>query len=370
MKKRIILLITLVGFSITLMSWGWEGHNKISTNAGLSFNQQMSQFNAWIPILALHASDADTRKNDDPTEAPKHYIDIDSYNQFIYNGRIPQTFDSIIAIYGESFVYENGILPWATMTAFDSLRNCFQRHDWNKAELFAADLGHYVGDGHMPLHITKNYNGYDTGNDGIHSRYESNMVGDHISEINYLGDSISAIPNVNQYIFNYLYTNYTYVDSVLLADDYAKSINSNTHSSEYKAALWNKTKNFTILLFKNASHSLAELIYTAWVQAGSPQIASSSILSPIGKNQVYLEQNIPNPFTNSTRISFTLNEKSNVTLQVNDMSGSTVATLLNGSKNGGSYQIDWQPQNLSSGIYYLVLNTEKIKQVKKMLLIN
>jgi len=85
----------------------------------------MSQFNAWIPILALHASDADTRKDADPTEAPKHYIDIDSYNQFIYTGRIPQTFDSIIAIYGESFVYENGILPWANYDYFRFAQKLF-----------------------------------------------------------------------------------------------------------------------------------------------------------------------------------------------------------------------------------------------------
>jgi len=370
LKKRIFIFTGMIAVSFMLASWGWEGHNKINTDAALSFNQQMNQFNAWTTILAAHASDADNRKSpENPTEAPKHYIDIDSYNQFIYTGRIPQTLDSVIAIYGESFVYGNGILPWATVATFDSLRNCFQRHDWDKAVLFAADLGHYVGDGHMPLHITQNYNGENTGNNGIHSRYESTMIDTYVGQINYTGSSVEVIPNVNQYVFNYLYTNYTYIDSVLLADDYAKSINSNTHSAEYKEALWNRTKYFTTLLFKNASHALAELIYTAWVQAGSPIMGSSSIFTPFGKNQGYLEQNMPNPFSNSTRINYSLNEKSNILLQVYNTAGSPVETLFRGYESGGSHSIDWHPQDLPSGIYYLVLNTETTKQIKKMFLV-
>ena len=92
-------------------------------------------------FLRYHASDADYRKSTDYTESPKHYIDIDKYNDFITKGRIPQTLDSVNTIYGSAFVIDNGILPWATKASFDSLRNCMQRHDFDKAQVFAADLG-------------------------------------------------------------------------------------------------------------------------------------------------------------------------------------------------------------------------------------
>ncbi len=174
--KKYIRNSFIIALSLILMSWGYTGHEKISHEASLSFNQQMSEFNAWTDFLAAHASDADERKAWDPTEGPKHYIDIDNYQQFIDNGTIPQTLDSVISIYGYSFVYDQGILPWTTLIAFDSLRACFERLDWTKAKFFAADLGHYVADGHMPLHITRNYNGQYSGNNGIHSRYESTMI--------------------------------------------------------------------------------------------------------------------------------------------------------------------------------------------------
>lgn len=330
----------------------------------------MTQFNAWITTLASHASDADDRKAWDPTEGPKHYIDIDNYDEFVTQGSIPQTLDSVIAIHGSSFVYGNGILPWATLTTFDSLVSCFERLDWDNAVLFASDLGHYVADGHMPMHITRNYNGQYSGNTGIHSRYESTMINAYISQFNYEGFETVEIENVSQYVFDYLYANYIFVDSVILADDYAKSVNSNTSSSAYKQALWERTNGFTIPLFSNASHALSELIYTAWVQAGSPLISPNFVFVPGVERTFSLEQNSPNPFSTSTQIHFTLVKKADVQVQVFSLSGQLLATLVDGEREKGDYSIRWNPNNLQDGIYYLMLKSGQFADFKKMVVVN
>ena len=369
MKKQFLTIFTFLGLSLVLISWGGTGHYKISYASGLSFNTQMAQFNSWVSILADHASDADDHKAWDPNESPKHYIDIDNYNEFLTQGRIPQTLDSAIATHGASFVYDQGILPWATLVTYDSLKNCFQRSDWAKAVLFAADLGHYVADGHMPLHITRNYNGQYSGNSGIHSRFESTMINAYASQITYPGYEITEIENVNQYVFNYLYTNYTYVDSVIAADDYAKAIAGNTTSSAYKQALWNKSKDFTIVLFKNASHAITELIFTAWVQAGSPQIEASAISVTNPEVSFYLGQNAPNPFSNSTLVNYTVPQNSEVLLQVFNLSGQLIATLVNEEKAGGSYSVNWNAENLNAGVYNLVLKSGEMVEIKKAIFI-
>jgi len=325
----------------------------------------MQDFQSWVGFLSNHASDADYRKSSDPTEGPKHYIDIDNYSEFLTDGRIPQTLDSVLTIYGYSFVEGNGFLPWATKASFDSLRNCLQRRNFTRAQVFAADLGHYVADGHMPMHITKNYDGQLTGNNGIHSRYESTMIGTYISQIIYAGEDIAEISDVNQYIFDYLYTNYIYVDSVLLADTYAKTFGG-TSSTAYKTALWDKTKSFTIPLFKNASHALAELIYTAWVQAGSPSLINTAAPDPMALKIAVLDQNTPNPFTSKSFISYTLNESTNVVIQVRNIEGTIIATLVNDTLSEGRHTCEWIPENVPAGLYYLVLNTGKFTQVKKM----
>lgn len=368
--KKYFLNACIVALSLILISWGYTGHEKISHSASLSFNEEMSQFNAWVQFLASHASDADERKEWDPDEGIKHYIDIDNYQQFINSGTIPQTLDSVIDIYGYNFVYDQGILPWATLTTFDSLVACMARHDWNSAKYFAADLGHYVGDGHMPLHITRNYNGQYSGNSGIHSRYESTMISNYISQIDYDGFEVQIIGNVNQYIFDYLYTNYTYVDSVLLADDYAQSISGNTNSSAYRNALWNKSKNFTIHLFSNASHALAELIYNAWLQAGSPSMTAGTGNTAIKEVHPVLYQNVPNPFTESTTIRYFLPDNMQVQLYIKNSEGMMVDTLADGQKAAGVYSIDWSGSNHPGGIYYLVCHAGSFVEVKKLILID
>ncbi|MFC2116323.1 T9SS type A sorting domain-containing protein [Bacteroidota bacterium] len=374
MKKYFSLLPLLV-ISIFLLSWGNPGHRTVGSGTAKFLNEEMSQFNHWPAILAEHGSDADYRKSTDPTEEAKHYIDIDNYPEFDTTGRIPQILDSVYMYHTTGFVDSNGYLPWATRTTYDSVKSCFLRRDWDRAVLFAADLGHYVADAHVPLHLTRNYNGQNTGNYGIHSRYESTMIGVYISEINFDGDSINVIKDVNSYIFDYIYRNYIYVDSLILADDYAQELAGNTSSSVYTAALWEKTRSFTIPLFRNASLALTELIYTAWDEAGRPSIDITGIEQykaehgnpgTVPGSGIYLEQNYPNPFSHSTSIRFRLTNDSEVKLRVMDGSGRQISVLIDDYLEQGDYNIQWQPENLSPGLYYLVISEKGSITSQKM----
>ncbi len=358
--------MTLLVLPVAAFCWGYQGHYKISYSASLSFTGEMIPFNAWTATLAEFASYADERKEWDPAESARHYIDIDNYQVFVNTGRIPQTIDSVIDIYGWTFVHSQGILPWATLTTYDSLVSCFERNDMAKAVLFAADLGHYVGDGHMPLHITRNYNGQYTGNSGIHSRYESTMINNYISQIVYEGEPVEVIDDVNQYVFGYLYQNYTYVDSVIAADDYAQSISGNYNSSAYKQALWQKSKSFTTHLFKEASHTLAELIYSAWVEAGQPPLSSASIFETTENVSPFQLQNQPNPVAESTKITYQLPTDDFVSLTMNNVSGQTISVIYEGYQIQGSYCIDWYAGNLAEGVYFLNLKTKTRHEVHKM----
>ncbi|HCT31000.1 MAG TPA: hypothetical protein DIW31_09765 [Bacteroidales bacterium] len=366
MVKKFFISFSALLLTLLLVSWGGTGHRKISEYAGLSFNSEMSEFNSWVSYIKEHASDADNRKSTDNSEGPKHYINIDNYSSFLSTGKIDQT------AYGS---ISSGILPWATINTYNYLVNCFTSGEFEKAKQFAADLGHYVADGHMPMHITKNFDGQYSGNNGIHSRYESTMIGSFNSSITYSGSEITYISDINQYVFDYIYQNYKYVDSILIADNYAVNLaagirNSDTYYSyTYKEALWNKTKGFTITLFKNASHALAELIYTAWVTAGKPSLTSTDIINPNMQFTEFLEPNSPNPFKSKTSIKYNLPESSEVTLRVNDMLGNTIVTLVKGFQTAGSYKVEWIPENQYQGIYFLVLDTPKLHKVRKMMIV-
>lgn len=368
-KKRISFVIIVPVLALFLISWGSTGHKKINRSILYFFNNQILPFSSWVSFLEAHASDADNRKSTDPNEEPKHYIDIDTYQDFIERGYIIQKWDSIITIYGYSNVINEGILPWATVNTYDSLVVAFKAGNWNKAALLASDLGHYVGDGHMPLHLTKNYNGQLTGNTGIHSRYESTMINAYSSSIIYSGDTnLQYISNVNQYVFDYIYNNYKYKDSILIADNFAKNASGgSTTSSTYTLNLWNKTKDFTIYLFREASKSLTNLIYSAWIDAGSPIIGN--ITSQINESN-YNKFNIlvyPNPSKSGIFLLNFDNFKSRIEIYVYNTEGKIVEYKNLTDINEKKVSVELKLNNLKNGLYFANIICEGTAETIKLL---
>jgi hypothetical protein len=82
-----------------------------------------------------------------------------------------------------------------------------------------------------------------------------------------------------------------------------------------------------------------------------------------------LEQNYPNPFNPTTNIRFSLTEASQVKLIVYNTLGQEVATLVNGFINAGTYEVNFDAQNLPTGTYFYSITAGNFNSVKKMLLI-
>lgn len=84
-----------------------------------------------------------------------------------------------------------------------------------------------------------------------------------------------------------------------------------------------------------------------------------------------VEQNTPNPFNPTTNITYELFDASNVKLKVFDLIGKEIATLVDASQSKGVYTVTFDASkytNLTSGIYFYKLETEKYSEVKKMIL--
>lgn len=86
-------------------------------------------------------------------------------------------------------------------------------------------------------------------------------------------------------------------------------------------------------------------------------------------NNFVLNQNYPNPFNPSTDINFTLAKSGNITLKVYDISGSEVATLVDGFMISGKHSVKFNSKDSTSGIYFYKLNTDNFTATRKMLLI-
>ncbi|OGU65746.1 MAG: hypothetical protein A2499_18490 [Stygiobacter sp. RIFOXYC12_FULL_38_8] len=85
-------------------------------------------------------------------------------------------------------------------------------------------------------------------------------------------------------------------------------------------------------------------------------------------NGFSLDQNYPNPFNPSTKIKYSLHINSYVKLTVFDELGRVVTSLINEEKNAGTYEVDFNASNLSSGVYFYQLNTTNYVEAKKFVL--
>ena len=82
-----------------------------------------------------------------------------------------------------------------------------------------------------------------------------------------------------------------------------------------------------------------------------------------------LAQNYPNPFNPSTKISFSIPKAGNVKLAVFDILGKQVTELVNGFKQAGTYDINFNASNIASGVYFYKIESGSFTEVKKMLLV-
>lgn len=92
-------------------------------------------------------------------------------------------------------------------------------------------------------------------------------------------------------------------------------------------------------------------------------------VSSLNLGNFSLPQNYPNPFNASTTISYSLPKPSDIRIEIYDILGRKVETLFSGAQAAGNHAINWNPGNVSSGVYYYRVESEEYKQTRNCLLI-
>ncbi len=375
-KMRWIAVIGIcAGMTGDALGWGGTGHKFVNFNAVVHLPPALSQIAAQQAFFRDHASDADNRKSSDTAEAPKHFIDLELYPDFSH---LTPDLGSLIATYGWVTVKEIGILPWATVRAMDSLTAQLRRRDWTKSYQTAADLGHYVADGHQPLHCTVNYDGASTGNGGIHSRYETGMINQ--AQLVAVRDSARYVADRYAFILAYLVRANVLVDSIMQGDNFAKAASgwngSGQAPASYYSALWQYCQGFTQRLLQEATVSLASLWYTAWVDAGLgvTSVAEAPVPARIGVDAELSEpvqRQVGDRLRNTTRTGSRSGRKwtPHVRLRVFDLLGREVSVLVDEPKAPGFYSVSWNAGGLPSGVYFSSLEAGGQRLIRRMVLV-
>jgi len=242
-----------------------------------------------IDFLSEHAIDPDKRRYAVPTEGARHYIDIDHYGDYPYTS-LPKKWTDAVKKYGEDSLNRSGIVPWYVQTMLYRLTDAFKEKDFSRIMKTSAEIGHYIADAHVPLHTNSNHNGQFTHQKGIHGFWES-RVPELLAEKEFdffIGKAI-YISNPGAFIWARVLESAKEADSVLLLErlltkefppdkKYAfekrNNIITRQYSTAYTIAFNKKLDGMIERRMRQSISSVASFWYTAWVNAGQPDLSA------------------------------------------------------------------------------------------------
>lgn len=260
-----------------LAAWGFNGHRFITEHAiELLPGEIRPFFQAFRVAIVEHSIDPDTYRTMGFTdEPPRHFMDVDAYGPFPFKN-LPRDYKEAIAVRGQDFVTKNGTVPWRTEEVYAMLRTAFSElstvgYARDNVKLFSSVISHYVGDSHQPLHAAVNYDGKLTNQEGIHSRFETELFDRYRDRLRITPAPATQIPNVREFMFTTLTDSFAQVDAILAAD--LEAVKGRTHYDDgYFGVMFEKAGPIMEKRMSAAITGVASAIMSAWIEAGRPAL--------------------------------------------------------------------------------------------------
>lgn len=284
--KRLTTLFLLIIPILFCTSWGFFAHQRINQLAIFTLPTEMISFyKAGSNYIISHAVDPDKRRYIDTLEAPRHYLDVENYEENIDS--IPEKWELALKKYGQKKLNESGIVPWQIERSYYSLVKAFKVRDSLKILKYSADLGHYIGDAHVPLHTTHNHNGQLTNQSGIHAFWESRLPELFAGNYNLVIGKATYVENPLKSAWAFIKESHQAVDTVLKFEaelnrsfpaDQKYSFSKRAgrivkqYSMAYSKAYQDKMNGMVEKRMRAAILAVGSFWFSAWVDAGQPEL--------------------------------------------------------------------------------------------------
>lgn len=283
MRKLSLLLVC--GF---LVSWGFLAHKTLQQIAIYPLPADLGLFfYANQDYIVQQSIRPDVRRKDDKTEDSKHYLDMDA-PVFGPNYRtdIPHDFKQAVMKYSFDSLRKEGLVPWEVNRVYGRLVNAFKQEMRDSVLFYAADLGHYVSDAHVPLHTTRNHDGQLTNQKGMHVLWESLVPEAQLKNYAlYQPQAASYIAKPQDFIFQVLLESHAMLPEMFkvetevrqalgeeksfkMVERYGKM--QRYYTDEFIQAYGDKLGSSIQARMIQSSHRVASFWYSAWKDAGSP----------------------------------------------------------------------------------------------------
>jgi hypothetical protein len=286
MTKFLIACFILSCPKFTL-AWGFAAHKQINNAAVFTLPPELFKFyKKHIQEITDKAVSADVRRYTSPNEACKHYLDADHYEKTYPIDTIPYFWKVALDKYSIDTLNAYGIGPWNLQLISFQLTKAFESKDMALILKLSADLGHYAADLHVPLHSTQNYNGQLTGQEGIHSLWESRVYELFSVDYNFMVGRANYISDINSIIWERFSQSFAALDSVLLFEKLASEKYPNKFILKTDGRNSSKIYNETFCTYYHqllngmverrarlSVQLIGSIWFTCWVNAGQPDLS-------------------------------------------------------------------------------------------------
>ncbi len=271
------VVVLLLGSSIEPFAWGFDVHRFITDRAIDLLPETIRPFYQKHRAFIVERSvDPDLWRNAGwAEEPPRHFVDLDAYGRPPF-GELPREYDRAVEKYGREFVERNGTLPWRAGEIYGQLRRNFELqkkgvpgYSLENIKFYSALLAHYVEDGHVPFHAVLNYDGQLTGQHGIHSRFETELVLRNLKDLRLAPPAVVPVADARTYLFDVLQTSFPHVETILAADKAAVA-GREEYDDAYFGLLYRDTRSIVEQRLSAAISGVASAISGAWEAGGRP----------------------------------------------------------------------------------------------------
>lgn len=183
---------------------------------------------------------------------------------------------------------EYGVLPYHLSQYYDKLVKAFVGRETKAILRLCAEMGHYIGDAHVPLHTTENYNGQLTDQVGIHGFWESRLPELFADDdYDFFVGRAEYVEEVKPYFWDVVLASHSHLDEVLavekeLSQSYPQDqqycfeerleVTIQTQCTDYAAAYHGQLDGMVELRMRDAILSIGSIWYSAWIDAGQPDL--------------------------------------------------------------------------------------------------
>ncbi len=243
-------------------------------------------FERFREEIVIRVVDPDLWRNVGWEDDPNHFVDFGLPPLGPYPfAALPREYSQALEKFGLAELRRIGMLPWREAEMFGHLRRGFDGFNrqapyaTSDVVLFAAVTSHYIQDAHQPLHATSNYDGQLTGNTGVHSRFERDLVERFSSRLTLSPGPVEPILNARDRAFDVALESFTHVDAILQADSAAVG-GKDVYDDEYFEKFFVGVKPILEKQLSLAITATASVIVGAWESAGRPVLRTVDTRPP------------------------------------------------------------------------------------------